>query len=150
MSNPYSKLLRDGRLRRHQTNPEEIAGLFEIVERDLADAAIAHLSADRCFTIAYNAVLQSATAILYSAGYRTHGSGHHSTTFDVLAITLETEDKSRIGYFDSCRRKRNVADYSGVGQISESEADELFREAADFAAKARDWIKQNHSSLATW
>ena len=37
---PYERLLREGRLRRHRTNQQEIASLFQVVERDLADAAI--------------------------------------------------------------------------------------------------------------
>lgn len=37
---PYERLLREGRIRRHHTNRQEIARLFQVVERDLADAAI--------------------------------------------------------------------------------------------------------------
>jgi hypothetical protein len=59
---PYERLLHDGRIRPHRTNRQEIAGLFQVVERDLADAAIVALSADRRFATAYNAALQAATA----------------------------------------------------------------------------------------
>jgi hypothetical protein len=61
---PYERLLREGRIRRHRTNPQEIAGLFRVMERDLADAAITALSADRRFATAYNAALQAATAVM--------------------------------------------------------------------------------------
>lgn len=54
---PYERLLREGRIRRHHTNRQEIASLFRVVERDLADAAITALSADRRFATAYNAAL---------------------------------------------------------------------------------------------
>lgn len=37
---PYERLLREGRIGRHRTNQQEIASLFQIVERDLADVAI--------------------------------------------------------------------------------------------------------------
>ena len=36
---PYERLLREGRIRRHRTNRQEITSLFQVVERDLADAA---------------------------------------------------------------------------------------------------------------
>jgi hypothetical protein len=61
---PCERLLREGRIRRHRTNWQEIASLFEVVERDLADAAITALSADRRFATAYNAALQAATAVM--------------------------------------------------------------------------------------
>lgn len=76
---PYSHLLREGRIRKHRTNAQEITSLFEVVKRDLADASLPELSPDRRFATAYNAVLQAAKAIMYCQGYRTKGSGHHST-----------------------------------------------------------------------
>jgi len=56
---PYSRFLRERRIRKHRTNAQEIANLFEVVERDLADASILQLSPDRRFATAYNAILQA-------------------------------------------------------------------------------------------
>ena len=41
--------LNEGRLQRHSTSVKEIADLLKIVDRDLADAAIKEISADRRF-----------------------------------------------------------------------------------------------------
>jgi uncharacterized protein (UPF0332 family) len=144
---PYERLLREGRTRRHRTNPQEIASLFEIVERDLADAAITALSADRRFATAYNAALQAATVVMYSEGYRAHGPGHHSTTFLFLMQAMGPEITALADYFDDCRRKRNRADYAGVGYISLTEADEALREARAFADQVRSWIAAHHPEL---
>jgi len=43
----------------HDATVEEIQDLFAVVDRDLADAAIARLSADWRLGIAYNAALQT-------------------------------------------------------------------------------------------
>lgn len=48
-------LLAEGRLHTHVTNAAAVAELLAVVERDLADAAIPELSADRRFATAYNA-----------------------------------------------------------------------------------------------
>ena len=45
----------DGRIRSHKTSAQEVADLLRVVERDLADAGIAQLSADRRFATTYNA-----------------------------------------------------------------------------------------------
>ena len=143
----YRHLLREGRLRTHRTAANEIARLFAVAERDLADAAVRQLSPDRRFATAYNAVLQAATIIMYSEGYRTRGTGHHATTFDFLALVDERfSDLS--AYFHDCRRKRNIADYVGVGYVSETEATELVREAAIFVAQVRQWLRRHHPELA--
>jgi 4-amino-4-deoxy-L-arabinose transferase-like glycosyltransferase len=64
MKLPYSHLLREGRIRKYHTNAQEIASRFEVVKRDLADASLPELSPDRRFATAYNAVLQTAKAIM--------------------------------------------------------------------------------------
>ncbi len=147
---PYSRLLRKGRIRKHRTNVQEIASLFEVVKRDLADASVPELSPDRRFATAYNAVLQAAKAIMYGEGYRTKGSGHHSTTFEFLSIALGPGFEALTDYFDRCRVKRNVADYVGAGSISETEAEDLLEEARTFTQTAQAWIETNYPSLAGW
>ncbi len=144
---PYERLLRSGRIRPYRTNRQEIIGLFQVVERDLADAAITALSADRRFVTAYNAVLQAATAIMYSEGYRSHMSGHHSTVFEFLREVMGEESASLADYFDDCRRKRNRADYVGVGGITLTEVEDLLKEARTFASWARAWIAEHHPEL---
>lgn len=144
---PYERLLREGRIRHHHTNPQETANLFQVVERDLADAALTALSADRRFATAYNAALQAATAVMYSEGYRAHGLGHHSTTFEFLKEAIDPGVTSLADYFDDCRRKRNRADYTGAGYISMTEAEDLLREAREFATQAKAWIQTHHPEL---
>ena len=144
---PYEHLLYEGRIRRHRTNSREIARLFQIVERDLVDAAIGALSVDRRFATAYNAVLQAATAVLCSEGYRAHGLGHHSTTFEFVKEAMGPDIVSLADYFDDCRRKRNAVDYVGTGVISLTEVEELLEEARAFAAQARTWVEANHPEL---
>ncbi|MBI2495818.1 MAG: hypothetical protein HYY90_06820 [Candidatus Omnitrophica bacterium] len=83
-------LLADGRLRSHTTSIQEVADLLRVVDRDLADAGIAQLSADRRFATAYNAALQLATIALHAAGYRCAGAAHHWATFHVLPDIMGT------------------------------------------------------------
>ena len=144
---PYERLLGEGRIRRHGTNPQEIASLFQVVERDLADAAITVLSADRRFATAYNAALQAAAAVMYSEGYRAHGLGHRSTTLEFLKEAMGPGITSLADYFDDCRRKRNIADYIGAGYISMTEAEDLLREAREFASQTQAWIQTHHPEL---
>jgi hypothetical protein len=123
MKRRYARLLREGRIRSHRANPAEIAGLFAVVERDLTDAAIEALSADRRFATAYHAALQAATAMMYAEGYRTSGVGHHRTTLEFLKAISVEQFGDLADYFDDCRRRQNRADYVGVGYVFDTEAD---------------------------
>lgn len=145
---PYERLLRSGRIRSHRTNRQEIASLSAVVARDLNDAAIPALSADRRFATAYNAALQAATAVMYSEGYRSQSVGHHATVFEFLKEALGPDFHDLADYFDDCRRKRNVADYVGAGSVSVTEASDLLQEAAAFAGVARAWIGKHHPEFA--
>lgn len=84
----YAPLQRERRIQPHRTNPQEIADLFAVIERDLADAAIQGLSTDRRFATAYNAALQAAMVVLYCEGYRATGLAHHATAFAFARMAL--------------------------------------------------------------
>jgi len=59
------------------------------VARDLADAQVPGLSADRRFATAYNAALQAANMAIACAGYRvTTKTGHHKVTVDAITLAL--------------------------------------------------------------
>jgi hypothetical protein len=47
------------------------------------------------------------------------------------------------GYFDTCRRKRNMVDYDSAHVVTETEATELLNEADRFRQLVEDWISQN-------
>lgn len=62
------------------------------VARDLADATVAGLSADRRFATAYNAGLLAANMAIACVGYRvTAKTGHHKISFDSIKFALGSE-----------------------------------------------------------
>jgi len=142
------QLLADGKLARHRTSQEEIASLLKVVERDITDASIEVVSADRRFAIAYNAALQLATIALYCKGYKAVGPGQHFTALQTIKETMGQEFRNRADYFDMCRTKRNITDYDRAGEISEGEAIELLQEVKDFKQEVADWLHQRYPKLA--
>ena len=134
--------LRDGRLQQHQTSHNEIKNLMGIVNRDIADAQVPQLSADRRFITAYNAALQLSTVLLRAYGYRTKGgrSGHHWVTFGMLIEILGDDGLEYSNYFDACRIKRNISDYDSSGEISDSEAKEIIAEVLNFKKIVEAWL----------
>ena len=136
----------NGWLRPHATSRQEIEGLLSIVERDLADAE-GDISADWRFGIAYNAALKLCTILLHASGYRPERTLQHYRAIAALPLILGDERKDDADYLETCRRKRNTAEYEMVGVASEQDASEL----ATFVASLRDdvieWLRKNNPSL---
>jgi hypothetical protein len=112
-----------------------------LVARDLADAGIAGLSADRRFATAYNAALQAANMAIACAGYRvTAKTGHHKITFNSANLALGSGAGNYADYFETCRRKRNVIDYTRSHVATETEANEIVEKATEFGEFVEAWI----------
>jgi hypothetical protein len=89
-----------------------------LVARDLADAQVAGLSADRRFATAYNAALQTANMAIACAGYRvTAKIGQHKVTVDAITLAVGSTASAYADYFETCRRKRNVIDYTRMSPL---------------------------------
>ena len=141
----WKDLLKNQRMKPHQTSQEELHDLRSVVERDLKDAKLDQLSADRRFATAYNAVLQLTKMVIACEGYRVTGLGHHQTTFEALQLAMGKQVSTLVPYFDACRRKRNHVDYDMTNAASETEAEELIAKAGQFQKLVEDWIRKAHS-----
>ena len=95
-----------------------------LVRRDLADASLAGLSADRRFATAYNAALLTANMAIACAGYRvTAKTGHHKISFESIKLALGAGSQQYADYFETCRRKRNLIDYTRLHVATETARD---------------------------
>ena len=144
----WQQLQTQGKIEPHRTSVQELTDLRALVERDIEDAEIVSLSSDRRFATAYNAVLQTAKMVIACSGYRTKGGGHHASTFQAVKLAMGTQVDAKAAYFDGCRRKRNTLDYDMAGVTSDTEAEQLVKEAEAFRQMAEAWIAQNHPQFA--
>jgi hypothetical protein len=139
--------LRNSWLIEHRTSPQEIAGLFAVVDRDLKDCASEGLSADWRMNIAYNAALQAANAALAAAGYRAARDAHHYRVIQSLAHTIGADTKL-MAQFDQFRKKRNIGGYERAGLVSDVEAGEMVDLAKRLRKEVEEWILTNFPRLS--
>lgn len=143
----WQSLLAERRVHLHLTSRQELDDLRDVVARDLQDARVPGLAADR-FATAYNAVLQIGKMVIACAGCRAGGVGHHQTTLEAIELAMGPGLAKLAAYFGTCRRKRNIVDYDMAHVASKMEADELIRQADGFRQLAEDWIAANYPHLA--
>lgn len=91
-----------------------------LAKRDITTAKnILHQDADWAFNIAYNAILQTLRAFMFSKGYRPDGSNQHVSVVRFAELYF---DRDVVIIFDRMRRKRHASIYDTAGTISSNEA----------------------------
>jgi hypothetical protein len=79
------------------------------------------------------------------AGYQVAAvPGHHALSFECAGLALGKQADKFVLFFDSCRRKRKVIDYTGVRIATSTEAAELLLRAQEFSALVESWIQATH------
>jgi hypothetical protein len=144
----WQQLLSTNRIRAHRTSKRELDDLRTVIERDLSDAGIAGLSADRSFVTAYNAALQTAKMAIACAGYRVAGLGYHQVSFEAAQLAVGGHVSQLVAFFELCRRKPNTLDYDVANVVSDTEASEVLDKAMEFKQEVEAGIAANHPSFA--
>jgi hypothetical protein len=138
--------LANGWLVEHEAGREEISNLLAIVDRDIEQCALGDLGQDWRHNIAYNAVLQLATATLAASGYRARREAQHFRVLQSLAYTVGINPKF-IRRLDQARKRRNFSAYDAAGMISAQEAEEVVCHALELREKVRAWLEREHPHL---
>ena len=97
----WTKLLASKEAQRHKTCGKELDNIRALIARDLADVAIAGLSADRRFATAHNAALQAANMAIACAGYRIMSKvGRHRVSLESTKLVLRKPAHKYADYFE--------------------------------------------------
>jgi len=122
-----SDLIKGGKARRLDADPQQIKSLLAIAERDLRVAEILlEKSPDASFMHSYNAILQCCRALMFWHGYRATEDEHKTA----IAFAGETMPGfQQMPELDRMRRKRHIATYDEADTVSRHEAEH----AADIA-----------------
>ncbi len=137
---------RSGWLSAHEPSRQEISDLLAIANRDLKDCRSEGLSADWRFNIAYNAILQAATAALAAAGYRASRDAHHYRILQSLQWTVGVSAET-LRYLDALRKKRNLTGYERIGAVSDGEVEEIMETAGAMRYQVEKWIEATYPEL---
>lgn len=109
------ELERSGIIKRLPIDERKVSDALDLAKRDLKAAR--NMMAENCdwaFSIAYNSMLQSARALMFSKGYRPSSDAGHISAIRFAKLFLKEDD---VIMFDRMRRKRHTAVYGSVGTI---------------------------------
>ncbi|MFH1307182.1 MAG: HEPN domain-containing protein [Candidatus Micrarchaeota archaeon] len=137
-----SDLLKDGRIKKVEPDAKQASECLLAAKRDIAVAKkMLAQDNDWVFSIAYNAMLQSARALMFSGGHVAVGESYHKAVVDYVDAKLGAKLGEKIEIFDRMRRKRHQVMYDKAGVISEYEAKHAVKTAGEFFEKIEEKIK---------
>ena len=114
-------LEREGYIKRLPASKRKVEDALNLAKRDIKTArSILEQDRDWSFSIAYNAMLQTIRALMFSKGYRPSGSNQHISVVRFAEVLL---DEETVIMFDRMRRKRHSTIYDTAGTISKTEAE---------------------------
>ncbi|HVS11149.1 MAG TPA: hypothetical protein VMS76_14865 [Planctomycetota bacterium] len=148
----WERLQSERRVEARAASKAELDELRAKIERKLSNAGLAReagLTADECFSIAYDAARLVAVLAVRAAGYRILQVGAHYSTFLALGAAMGASVKETVIYLDACRQRRNAEEYGrGRGDVTVRDASELLAEAEKLRERVEAWIAAEHNGLA--
>jgi len=144
-----TKLESEGLLKKEKIGIDQVRALLMSAGKNII-ASEKNLSIDEeaCYTLAYNAMLKTARALVFLQNYRPSDGRQHMTTIDVAGEILGEEFSDLIHMFDKMRKKRNQFTYEPMLPLSMTEARNALKTAKKFHDIVRKFLNEHYPQLA--
>lgn len=149
LENLLDKLLKEGKIKRQETNGHFLNGLLNAAHQNFL-AAQYNLGGgflDTAFKSAHDGLLQISRVILFVNGFRPDDGEQHKTTFLVAGAYLGENFTDLAGRIDRYRIKRNNAVYQPIDFISQDEADNIIKSAKEYWRAVRNYLAGENKQL---
>ncbi len=134
------RLMQGGYIKKLPISKSKVEDALNLAKRDITTAkSLLEENNDWSFSIAYNAMLQSIRALMFSKGYRPTGTNQHITVVRFAELFL---DEEIVIIFDRMRRKRHTTIYDTAGTISKREAENAVDTSAKLVQTIEEMIRE--------
>ncbi len=136
-------LLREGLIKKCPVDYKAIANLLKRAYVDLKTAKRNIEDDEECaYNYAYNAMLRSGLALMFSEGFRPEIKNKHLTIVKFASSVLGVEFRKLINDYDFMRKKRNGFIYEPDIPCSMKEAKDALKTAKEFVDKLSKLIRE--------
>lgn len=144
-----NKLLKEGKIKKQETDIGYLNGLLEAAERNFLAAKynLDNGFPEIAFKATYDGLLQISRVVLLSNGYRPDDGEQHKTTFIVAGLLLGKDFEDLIKRIDRYRIKRNQAVYQPRETLSQSEAEGIISTADAYWKVVKIYLKKKNKQL---
>ena len=145
----YEELVNKGLLKKEEIGFDKVQTLIENAYKKLQSSRllIENEDSDNSFQLAYDAMLLSGRALIFSHNLRPRAAGSHKIVVQFVGDILGNDYKSLVGRFDKTREDRNYLIY-GVGlTISMTEAQKAIDLAETFIKTIEGFIEAKNPQI---
>ncbi len=139
------KSLNDTQWEKIGKNSTLVENALILAKRDLKTAKKVFLENDFdwCLAIAYNAMLQSARALMFFKGFRPKGANQHAAVIKFMKNFYAKEMEESLLYaFNKTRKKRHLSVYEQAEIVSKEEAQNTLEKAQKMIKKAQEIMEK--------
>jgi len=141
-------LLKEGLIKK---SPIDYKAIMNLINRAYVDLKTAdrNLNDDEecAYNYAYNAMLRSGLALMFSSGFRPEIKDKHLTVVRFVSSVLGNEFKTLINNYDFMRRKRHRFIYEPEIPCSKKEAHDALKTAKELVDIIYKFIKKKNPQL---
>jgi len=141
-------LLKEGLIKRCLVDDKTVLNLIKRAHKDIKTAQ-RNLSEDEdcAYSYAYNSMLRSGLALMFSEGFRPEVKDKHLTVVKFAAAALGQKHKSLINDYDFMRRKRHRLVYEPDIPCSKEEARKAISTAKEFVDGVHALLRKKNPQL---
>jgi len=149
LENLLDKLLKDGKIRKQNTDVHYLNGLLNAAHNNYLAAKYNFNGGfwETAFKSAYDGVLQISRVVLLLNGYRPDDGEQHKTTLMAAGAFLGDDFSELLEKIDRYRIKRNNAIYQPIDFISKGEAVGILESTEEYWSVARKYLKAKNEQL---
>ncbi len=142
----YKDFLEKGLLKEEKIDFEQIANVVEKARRKIKSAKtlIKDNDSEGGFQMAYESMLLSGRALVFSHNLRPRALGSHKIVVDFCSLILGEKYKMLVYKFDKMRKQRNYLIYGINLSFSEVEAENAIKTAEEFIGKITEFIQHKN------
>ena len=145
LEDSLKKLRAEGFLRKEEIGTDQVkALLISAVKNIAASEKNIQIDEEACYTLAYNAMLKTARALVFLQNHRPSDGRQHMTTLEVAGVILGDEFSELILMFDKMRKKRNQFTYEPLLPLSMTEARNALKTAKRFHDRVRKFMADKY------
>ena len=148
MDKLVEKLKKAGKIAPQKVGIIQIEELLREAVFDLKEAKkVSHIADKATYLLAYMAMLKAGRALMFLKGYRPTDGAQHKTVVEMTSVILGNKYKNLVDHFETMRRKRNKMTYEAGALLSESEAQEAFRDAISLTQNILSEVKSQNPQM---
>ena len=137
-------LLKEGVIKKYPVDYRAINNLLKRAYIDLKTAKRNYGVDEECaYTYAYNALLRTGLALMFSYGFRPDIKNKHLTVVRFVTSVLGEDFRKLVGAYDIMRKKRHKFIYEPALPCSAKEAGDAIKIAEEFVNKISKIISSN-------